>query len=189
MKVKNIIIFLCFLASIVIVWQFSLPLWDSVDFQKSRNSSLKQEVDKMEELVNKLKELTLVYDQKKADAERLEKFLPIGENGAGILNSVEMMGAQAGIIVDSVDWAQKKEEDGRARKGATEGLTGALQAGNEVLAVNIGAAGTYEGLKNFIVNLENNLRLTEIKQIKLTPKGEGGGNIFDFDIIAEMYYQ
>ena len=140
MKVKNIIIFLCFLASVVIVWQFSLPLWDSVEFQKSANNSLKQEVDKMEELVNKLKELTLVYEQKQADAERLEKFLPTGENSAGILNSVEIMGAQAGIIVDSVDWA-KKSEDGQAQESAATAISaGAARAGNKILSVNISAA-------------------------------------------------
>ena len=191
MKAKNIIIFLCLLACIIIVWQFILPLWDSIDFQKSRNSSLKEEVDKMEELINKLKELTLVYKQRQAEAERLEKFLPVGQNFGGILNYVEMMGAQAGIIVDSIDWAPKSEEESQTQKNitATTGQIGEIQAKNKTLSANISATGTYEAFKTFISNLENNIRLTEIKQIKLMPKGEGGSNIFDFDINAEMYYQ
>lgn len=198
MKTKNIIIFLSILASIVIAWQFALPLWDKIGLKKEQNSRQKQDVEKMEDLISKLKEFISVYEQKQAQAEQLSKFLPAGENISGILNSVETMGAQAGVIIDSIEWSlksDKEEVQSVPVEGAGDGSSGVQTSQNsgegdgiKIISVGISAAGTYESFKNFIANLESSIRLVEIRQIGLTAKGESG-NLFDFEIKGDMYYQ
>lgn len=66
-----------------------------------------------------------------------------------------------------------------------------LAKGIGTLKFNFHLTGGYENFKNFIQELETNITLIDLVNLKVEPfsKGKSAGNIFSYTITANAYYQ
>ena len=212
MNSKSLVIILCVLASVFIVWQLILPIYDKITVINQEVAQAQKKVKKLEELEAKLKELTQVYKDKEASISKLYRIIPNGKDIPEILNRFEALSFQSGVILNSLDFAEV-EADKKAAKTASvseqEGAVNTSLAGTsvpgvgtsptgqtiapvetplEMLSLNLKISGTYDAFRGFLDNLENCVRLADIQRLSFSFKGEGS-DLTDFDITANVYYK
>ena len=66
-----------------------------------------------------------------------------------------------------------------------------VSKGVGTLRFNLRLSGSYEGLKGFLQNVENNINLMDIISFKVSPVKEGrvGSNFYSFTATIDRYYQ
>lgn len=195
MSIKTIIIILSLLTSVGIIWQLILPAYSDVKAKQEMLEQKKVELQKLEELINQMNELMSVYKEKETEIEKVSQILPEGKDIPGLLVQVESLAAQFGLILDSIDFSEieaQKQPQGAVewREGASSPELGEkkTEPPYKTLSVALRITGNYEAFKNFLLSLENNLRLIDVQTISFTPKGEAS-DIFDFSLSGEAYYQ
>jgi Tfp pilus assembly protein PilO len=193
MNAKSLVIILCILASVLIIWQLILPVYDKISVAKEEVSQAQKKVEKLEELEKKLKELNQVYKEKEDLINKLYKIMPKNKDIPEILNRFESLSLQSGVILASIDFveAEKTKKSSTASNALNaQGAAIVLAAENppEKLGLDIRVSGTYEAFRGFLNNLENCVRLANVKKLDFSFKGEGS-DLADFDITADVYYK
>ncbi len=57
------------------------------------------------------------------------------------------------------------------------------------LKVNLKIFGTYEGLKTFLGELEKNIKVMDVKTLKIDQVGKAEQNLFSYTLAVDTYYQ
>jgi hypothetical protein len=159
------------------------------------------------------------------DLERMETAVPDGPHAAEFLVLLEALSVKHGLVFQKIDlasFAQEQEKKERAKKPQPE-KTGEPEAEGEVLPspkpgslplprsreasyrefpFAFSVVGTYEAFKDFLGDLERNLRFIEVGEIFFVPAGgaargnqpgAGGGaektSVWTFNVKAKTYYQ
>ncbi len=196
MRLKTIIIALCLLLSIFISWQFIWPAYNNFQAKQSMADVKQQEYNKLNDLVNKLNELTKDYKTKADSVDKLEQIAPPGKDVPELLNQFESLSAQSGMILHSIDFTEGAGGQAQAKPTASSDQTAASpipeqsQAeSNPIRELNIGirVSGSYEAFKNFLTNIEKNLRLVDIQNIGFSASSQQNV-LYDFSLSGKTYY-
>ena len=57
------------------------------------------------------------------------------------------------------------------------------------LQLSLRAAGPYEGFKNFLKNIETNIRVMDVQSVAIEELGSSSSNYFAYNLIINTYYQ
>jgi Tfp pilus assembly protein PilO len=192
MRLKTIIIALCLLLSIFISWQFIWPAYNNFQAKQSVADVKQQEYNKLKDLVDKLNELTKDYKTKADSVDKLEQIAPPGKNIPELLNQFESLSAQSGMILHSIDFAEGAGAQAQAKQTVSPDQAAAQQ--NEAasapvneLGINIRVSGSYEAFKNFLTNIEKNLRLVDIQTLGFSVSGQQN-DLYDYSVSGKAYY-
>ncbi|KKR03952.1 MAG: hypothetical protein UT31_C0006G0007 [Parcubacteria group bacterium GW2011_GWF2_39_13b] len=200
MNSKSLVIILCILASVLVVWQLVLPVYDKITAINQEIGQAQKKVKKLEELEAKLKELAQVYKDKEPSISKLYKIMPNSKDVPEILNRFEALSFQSGVILNSLDFAEAEEGKKAARTAPASDQEGAVSAGGtlpagqeeetpvKTLTLGFKISGTYDAFRGFLDNLENCVRLADVQKISFAFSGEGG-DLADFNITANVYYR
>jgi len=184
MSIKTIIIILAFLTSIGMIWQIVLPVYSEVKERQETLNSKKIELQKLQEVINKMNELVGVYKEKETEIEKIWQILPKESDITGLLVQFESLSAQSGLFLSSINFSEVGQQQETA--GLPEETQPQLPY--KTLSISIKITGSYDAFKNFLSNLENELRLVDVQSISFAPKGEIN-DIFDFSLTGNVYYQ
>lgn len=200
MSAKSLVIILCILASILIVWQLVLPVYDKIAVIKQEVGQAQKKVEKLEELEAKLKDFAQTYKDKESSINKLYKIMPNGKDVPEILNRFESLSFQSGVILNSIDFSEVESEKNISQTGAVSASemgaetlsieqTGlSSEVGVKKLALDLKISGTYDAFRGFLDNLENCVRLADVQKLNFSFKGEGS-DLADFNITADVYYK
>jgi len=164
------------------IWQIILPVYSEVRERQEILNGKEAELQKLEEMTDKMNELINVYRERETEIEKVWQILPEEKDVPGLISQFEFLAVQSGLILDSVDFSEVEE----IAKSPEE--TEEVELPYKTLSVTIKVTGSYDTFKNFLFSLENNLRLIDVSSINFATKGEVS-DIFDFSLSGNVYYQ
>lgn len=118
------------------------------------------------------------YRQHTADAKTLEQALPLSKSKLyEVLNNLDSLGRQGGITLGTLTIRNSQETD----------TLGAQPGSIQPVDLTIGVTASYAAFRNFVSNLETNLRLIDIQTVSLQ-NGETP-NTMTISLSFRTYYQ
>jgi Tfp pilus assembly protein PilO len=150
-------------AGYFLIW----PEYQKLSDDKSRLTTQKESLNNQNYTLTSLKKLLANYDALGAeDKEKIVKMLPQKVDEPGLFTLLEMLAEKNKMVVLAVDISEKEPSAELKNFGIKE----------VHLAINL-AGGEYTDLKNFLGDLENNLRLMDVLSLNYTP--EAGSTILN----------
>lgn len=204
MKAKTLIVILSILLSIAAIWFLILPLYGGVKDKNNQVQAKEKEVQDLEKSVAKINELMQSYKANEDKINLLLQMSPKDKDVAGLLNQLESLSSQSGVILYSVNFAETASpksapqpsapagQEAGAQVSAVANLTLANpQPSLKTLTASLKISGSYEAFKNFLSELEKNARLADVQSISFAGKSDKSetSNLYDFNLSCKFYYQ
>jgi hypothetical protein len=205
MRNKTFVAIFCFVAVIAVGWFFLMPIYGDVKTKNNELGLQKDEISKMEKGLDKLGDLMDSYNKNKDKADLVLQMAPVGIDLPSILSQFETLSSQTGVILYSIDAADSGSgsEGSQPQEASTQAIDAGAQASSSASAgqvsaiksatANLKISGTYESLKNFLMELERSARLADVQTVSFVAGSEGGdsssGDVMDFDVSCKIYYQ
>ena len=118
-------------------------------------------------------------DISQSDIDRIDKLVPSQTDAIKFIMEVDDIIKNNGMILRSID--VKNAEGSKAPPDA-----GGKSKLFETVSFAMKIAGSYESFFSFVKNMEENLRLTDINAVKLSP---AIGSLYEFDVEASAYFK
>ena len=187
MMPKSFITLILLLGAVIIGVFYLRPQWQS--FQDLRKSSehleeLSREFDIL--IQNRDSLVGLINTVSKKDLERIDKALPKGSQAGEVLVILENMVGRHGLTLPSIGLQSASEPASETKALSQIGVKSADAIREFPVDLNI--KGSYESFKNFLVEIEKNLRITDATSLSFGALS-GADDKINFNARIKMYYQ
>lgn len=169
------------------VYLWSLPMWDDISVLKESAKSYEDTLDKfqsIQELRDKLlKDYNMVED---SNRERLMKMLPKSLNDGTLLLIVGDLLVKNRLSLKTISFTEKGGQSN------SQLLIGAKTVLYETKSLALEFNGTYEDFKNFLVDMENDLLIFDIKEISFNSASSDSKSkihTYSFKVAIQTYWQ
>jgi Tfp pilus assembly protein PilO len=124
--------------------------------------------------------------------------LPSGEDVAGALAQIQGIAANTGIAITNISASQPQLQVPTAPQGGSSASSTSSVKPIGSFTFTISATGSYEGFKNFIQELESNIRIFDVQTLSLqavNPPSASGAktaasrDMFNYSLTVATYYQ
>lgn len=188
MDKKKLIISIIILTAIVLIVIFLiLPQWARIKGLKSEIDNLKAELSQKTELLEKINDMISKYNELVSKVQKLDLTIPKEQEKPELIVQIESLAKENGLIVESLAFKEVNQKEGEAAR-------------YKILNISLGLSGTYQAFKNFLIALEQNIRIMDVQMINfsvpekvvapgLLPQPEKLGNELKFNIELNTYYQ
>ncbi len=112
--------------------------------------------------------------------ESLNLALPLKEDSAGVMNQLNALAQKNGILINSAGLAPlpvKKE------------TRTVLVKPFGILELSLKLIGSYAGFRNFLADLESNIRMMDLVDLKISHVGKANEDVFNYTLTVDAYYQ
>ena len=189
-KFVPIILILIF-ATIVIF--LNVPGVQKILDTRKQIDSRKQALIEEQELITKVENLVKLYEDNKESVDKINYIIPSGEDIPNLIVQLEALAFEQGLVLGKIEMTSR--ETGQEGGGDTQQEKPA--EGYKILTINISMMGTYTAIKNYLLAVEENMRLMDVNSLKFSSKSgaEEGEEIspetqiFDFNLTMNTYYQ
>lgn len=181
---------LLFLASaFVIFFNFTQPAYQNILTAKGEASAREAFVNSKKTAINEVNKLIRSYqdDQELRDAKAaVDIALPVDSDLAGAIIQLNGLLTLNDLSLQSMNVNEPSSQQRSAanRAGGTSSFIKPL----EKLAITLSISGEYSNFKNFLKNLENNIRIFDVEEINLNI-GSNPQLPYNFSIRVIAYYQ
>ena len=181
-RISSMFLALLFLIGALLVYSFFIKssyhdiVKKRIDLESKRYALSQQEmyVQKMEDLLNRSQEAA-------SFKERLSLALPLDPGTAQGVH--QLLGLAAANRLEAPTLTSRVVANQLSKVRVLKGV-GAVQ-------FSFNAYGSYEGMKGFLNNLENNVRLMDVRSLKIdrVDRTAVGQNNFRYTMVIDAYYQ
>jgi len=196
MNKKYIIILINLSISIILLFLFIDPLWNSVKMLKTETTEQKQEIINIETLLSDVQKLEQEYQEINIDMNDVFLALPKEKDIPYLMNQFEILASNNGLLLESMKFDEeinRKNEDDSSRDVRRSSQTDDSLSPFPYLSFEIILSGSYDGLKGYLESLGENIRLMDVRKIDFKREEEGSGlsslSIFKFTLGVIVYYQ
>ncbi len=172
-KSKKILIMIlpALIVAVFFIQLYLLPNLDEIGKLKNENLSLKQDIERANQVVARYEELKALNEKLQQKMEYLKTLLPKETEVSDVLKKISEIGLQKGLIVAS--WKPKDK---------------VVHVSNEIyeIPVEVGMRGKYHTFGVFFADITKIERILNIKKIELK-KGDKDPTILSSNIIAVTY--
>ncbi|MDE2019194.1 MAG: hypothetical protein KGJ13_02475 [Patescibacteria group bacterium] len=192
-RLVSMLVALVFLVvAFVVFFEFVQPAYSQVESLRGEEIANQGLFTSMSALVKQAQSILASYNEQSQNAQGLGAALPVGEDVAGALAQIEGIASQDNISLSSVAVStptlQKSSNIGNSSSTALLQPVGTI-------SFKLVATGSYENFKQFIADLETNIRLFDIENVAIQPfTGSTGGksasvDYFAYNLVLQAYYQ
>lgn len=165
------------LAAWFVVW----PMWTNFQESKTLLADVRVRLADKRELVERIAELKGEFEANRVLAERANLIIPVGRDVPGVLEMASALAAVSGVSLETLGL----NAGSGGQQIAIEGTT------LSTLPMYLGASGSYDAVKTFLRNLEQNVRLFEATGMDFSRRDVTGGapEAFSVTLQVNAYYQ
>jgi Tfp pilus assembly protein PilO len=185
-------------AALVIFFDLIQPAYTDLKTKKGQQLSDESILSEEQHVVDQAKNLLAQYQNEAQQQETLALAMPSGPNAASALAQVYGIAQNNGVVLQNVAIAAPTVQ--RPADPQASGNAGASLSLSQVtkpvgtLSFQLTAAGSYESLKNFLAQLETNIRIFDLKAFSLQAGPTAGAkgaaqSLFTYNLTVETYYQ
>lgn len=192
MTKKTLIILLILIIAIASVGLLFLkPGFSDIKTLKIRNAQKNDELIRKQMILAKIQSLKEKYEQAEEKIQKIYQVLPLKPDIPGIIVQLETLASENGILLEGISYSiptkPSKTFRPQAKDEAKEKEVVVLQK----VTFGLQLSGGYQAFKNFLAELESNLRLMDITDISLSSswqKAEVTGT-YAYNLSLTLYYQ
>lgn len=172
--------------AIIVYFDFTQPIYQESQDIRAKMHSRQVFVDSQTSAINQVQTLIKSYQGQGQLQQLVSLALPIDPSPEAALLQLDAiaqlnrLGTDAYTVVTS--GAQRSSVKTTASSTAQVGPLGTLRLQTKL-------TGTYSDLKNFLHNIETNIRIFDVQSISITPASKTAQDIFSFDVAIVAYYQ
>lgn len=185
--IRSLISLLAIGAAVALFFLYTKPAYDGVESLRAENDSYDLALDKAAELQRLKQSLLSRYNSfNPADVERLNKLLPDHVDNVRLVLDLDTLAANHGLALQNVIISRAAPE--RERNGET---IGPQLNTYESLTFGFSTTGTYANFRDFIMSLEESLRVVDIIDLSISGGGgavAGGEPVYSFDVTLRTYW-
>ena len=180
---------LLIVAAFVIYFSFIRPAYEDTQKVRSEEFSRQTFTDRQSAVINQVKKLISVYQGQGELQDAVSLSLPLTPDEPGALAQLNGLLENNHIFPQSFGLSVLGSQGGTARR--TQGTsTESFAKPLSTMLFKIRAIGTYEDIKNFLANLETNIRIFDIRDFSISPvSGKGSPTAYNVDLTVATYWQ
>jgi len=199
----NFLIILAVLA--MVVWFFIYPAWQGVAQSRQDLIFWQKKIVEIEEARQKYFEFKTEYELLRAEETKIMNALPEEGDLPGLLVQLEALASRNGLILNSINFIYPEKsiqsampaygydgEESAAISASGSKAQSSSLANAKTLTIDIGLSGNFTALRNFLREIENNLRLTDVDNISFSSASAGQeitGSSGKLSIKLMVYYK
>ncbi|MDO8504320.1 MAG: hypothetical protein Q7S36_00505 [Candidatus Liptonbacteria bacterium] len=175
-------------AALIIYFSLTAPAYNVADGIHAEVLARQQFVDGQKDAVEQVQKLIADFNGKGGLRNAVSMALPLKFNQSEILNEIQGLASLNKLTLTSFSVAAPVAQNlGNAKGELTSSTAIVRPIGN--INFQFRLAGAYEDFKNFIGNMETNIRVYEVKSISIDPQAKVSQNFYGFDVSATTYFQ
>lgn len=114
--------------------------------------------------------------------------LPLEQDAAGVIGQINGLIRNNEVELQSITFSPPRAEGKRAVITGTESPEALIKAVGS-MQFTLKFTGSYADFKNFLEDLETNIRIIEVRNLGIAPSGRVSDNIYSYDLTVVSYYQ
>lgn len=172
----------------VVFFEFVEPAYTAALQAKGEELAREAFINNQQDSIKKVKNLIADYGEKGGAQEVLSNALPLTPDVAGAIAQINGIAAANGLITQSfsisvaADRNVSNISDSGSKAAKLVNPTG-------VITIQFRLTGTYEDFKNFVKELETNVRILDVRNLSFQGAAKANQNMYNFDLIVVTYYQ
>ncbi|MDB5266953.1 MAG: hypothetical protein JWN89_768 [Parcubacteria group bacterium] len=156
--------------------------------QYTKVKGLRDEANKYDEILSNVSTLTETRDSllmkyrsmPKVELERLSKVLPDNVDTVKLAMDFDTIAAKYGISIKSIQTGEVKNDTGSNIVQPTAGKP------YETVGVTFSFVSSYENFRKFMHDIEQSLRLIDVKSVSFETRGDGG--LYEYKVSIQTYW-
>ncbi|TSA45929.1 hypothetical protein D4R52_01500 [bacterium] len=163
-----------------------LPKFRAISATKADIATKNQQVSQSDKTLSDLKKLIDDYGKKKTTAQVIESALPSAPRIPELMANLDSLASQSGLGIRSISVTMPTTQmtDKPTKQDELVTLTDNLA----IMKIDLSVAGKYINLKTFLGNLEQNLRLMDVRALTFDSVDTQSG-VQDYELVINTYYQ
>jgi len=170
--------FLLLVGALIIYQNFIRPEIEIINVKRGMVNSKEVVFEGQKQAVDQVQNLISQFQNIKNIQEAVALAIPNSPDTTRALSQIEAIARSSGVVILSLDF---KEVGARPSDQSLVKKLG-------VIEVKIGAAGSYQGLKNFIRFIETNVRVANVKEMSIKIAG-AGKDVYNLSLAVDVFYQ
>jgi|GEM_PF-561072 len=189
----------------VVFFDLLQPAYGDLETEKSKQISNDTFIANEQQIVSQVQALISAYQKQSQGQQNIDLALPVGQNLAGAVAQIYGLASVNNIAVKNIGVGvqapqpQAQSSQAAAPSGASGQIAqvaagGSIVKGVGIITFQITAEGSYEGFKQFVRGLENNIRIFDMKSISIQQTPLTFGKIsnpdnFTYSLGVSTYFQ
>lgn len=170
-------------AAVIIYFNLTVPEYGSADAIRADVLSRQQLVNDQKGAIDQVQKLIADYQGKGAIRDVVSLSLPLKLDQSDILHQVQSMATINKLSLQSLSISAPVSQSA----GADISTAVIRPIGNMTFQLRV--TGAYGDFKNFLANLETNIRIFDVRSISVDPLGKSNQDFYGFDLSVVTYYQ
>ncbi len=175
---------LLIIAAFVVFFDLIQPTYSDLETMKGQQISLAKQLDSEQQLVANFQQLLSKYNSDTQTQQVLAAAMPSGPDVAGALAQIYGTAAADRLAVQGIAISAPAPQVSQT--------TNPTVKAPGVVTFQVTAGGSYDGIKQFLADLETNIRIFDVTSMSVQPggvSGKAGSNFFILTVTASTYYQ
>lgn len=202
---KNTISLILIAAAVWIFWSYTDPIYKEADGLKEVRADYKTKLAQANEFRQKYENLAVEYQNfSEANLTRLSRLVPETVDTVRLVMDVNDIAAKQGLLIKNIKISEQTKETDKKDNlpnlppvpaPPSAGLTpevirlGAADQGFNSIDLNFSVTGSYEQFVAFLQDLERDLRILDVTEIKFAVVTDPiKGNSYDFNLGLRAYW-
>jgi Tfp pilus assembly protein PilO len=156
----------------IIFWILLMPMYDQVMLQRDAIAQRGDILQNRNSIIANISALTQQYAQRSSDIARFTSIVPTEKSAPELVSSLQALANNNGLQITTIALSGGVNQDKNPYQEQS---------------IDIGVNGTYPAFKNFLLALENNIRIIDIISFDAAPVGDNS-SIISFRIKGNAYY-
>lgn len=176
-------------AAFAIYFSFIRPAYEDTQKIRSEEFSRQTFTDRQSAVINQVKKLISSYQGQGELQDAVSLSLPLRPDEPGALNQLNGLLENNRLFPQSFGISVLGSQGGTVRR--TQGTsTQSFAKPLSTMLFKIRFVGTYEDIKNFLVNLETNIRIFDVRDLSVSPiTTKGSPTAYNVDLTVATYSQ
>lgn len=165
------------------------PAYEEVQAARGEVYAREDFIETQKNVVEQVK-LALEQYQGKEELQRaVSMAIPPGTNQSEIAHQVSALATQNQLTIQSLSAATPTVQNVKEVEAAAGANNNFKVKPLGVLSFQLKVSGTYANFKAFLSNLENNIRVVDVKSVSVEELGKSNQDFYLFSITVATYYQ
>lgn len=165
------------------------PAYEEVQASRGEVYAKEDFIETQRAVVDQVKAALEQYEGKEALQNAVSMAIPPGTNQSEIAHQISALATQNQLTIQTLTAATPTVQNVKEVEGARDENTNFKVKPLGVLSFQMKLSGTYANFKSFISNLENNIRIVDVKSASIEDSGKVTQDFYLFNITVATYYQ
>ena len=189
-KLISMLVALAFLiAAFVFYFDFVVPAYGDMQALKGRELGEQNFFSQESNTITQVQKLIATYKNESQEQTAVEMSLPPEQDVSGALAQIYGIAAVNNINLSNVSIAVSSVV---TNSGAITSVPSLLLKPVGSVSFAVSVSGSYEDFKNFLSEIETNVRIFDVKNLSIQPSSQAGSltkDIFNYNMTITAYYQ